>query len=69
MPARFRIKIASWPTTSPIVLADRKRPAFRGQYRTIEAAMRAADNIVRREHGMPERLPITLAEVRERMAS
>lgn len=66
-PARFSIKLAKWRTTSPIVLADRSRPAFLGQYPTIEHACRAMDNIVRRERGMPERITITTAEILERM--
>lgn len=68
MSARFRIKIAQWPTRSPIILADTLRPAFRGHYRTIEAACRAMDNIIRRERGMPERIGFTPAEVQAEMS-
>lgn len=69
MPARFRIKIATWPTRSPIILADSERPAFRGQYRTLEAACRAMDNRVRLERGMLQRLSITTDEIREAMSA
>lgn len=53
---RFRIKVATWPTDNPIVLADSARPAFRGQYRTLEAACAAMDNTIRRERNMPARI-------------
>jgi hypothetical protein len=69
-PPRFRIKVAKHrPSVNPVKLADRNRPAFVGQYRTIEAACRAMDNIIRRERGMPERIGITPADVRERMSA
>jgi hypothetical protein len=55
-PPRFRIKVATWPTDNPIVLADSVRPAFRGQYRTLEAACAAMDNTIRRERNMPARI-------------
>ena len=66
---RFRIKMATWATDRPVVLFDANRLAFRGQYSTIEHACRAMDNIIRRERGMPERLSITIAEIRERMSA
>lgn len=70
MSARFRIKVAKHrPSVNPIKLADRERPAFLGQYRTIEAACRAMDNTVRRERNMPERIAITPADVVERMSA
>lgn len=68
MSARFRIKVARHrPSVNPIKLADRQRPAFVGQYPTLEAACRAMDNIVRRERHMPERIGITPSEVLHRI--
>lgn len=49
----------------PWTLRDRSRPAYLGHFSTHELAMRAIDNRIRDERGMPHRLPITRAEARE----
>jgi hypothetical protein len=67
MPARFRVKIARHATEKPFKVRDRERPAFLGQYATLGRAMLAIDNVIRRERGMPERVPITADEIRELM--
>lgn len=67
MSARFRIKLAKWPTANPYVLADASRPAFRGQYPSLAAACRAMDNTVRRERDMPARIDLPILEVRAAM--
>lgn len=64
---RFRIKIARWATSRPVLLHDAARPAFRGQYSDIRTACRAMDNIIRRERGMPERINLPLAEIKAAM--
>ena len=71
MSARFRVKRHKLDvvTRSPWVVRDRERPAFVGQYATLALAIRAIDNTVRRERGMPDRLDISVAEIREAMAS
>ncbi len=45
--------------TRPWVLRDRCRPHFLGQYPTHRLALLAVANIIRREHGEPERLLTT----------
>lgn len=71
MGARFRVKRHKFGvvTRSPWIVKDRERPAFVGQYATHALAMRAIDNTVRRERGMPDRLNVSAAEIREAMAS
>lgn len=54
---------------SPWVLKDRSQPARVVGYATHELALRAADNIVRRELGRPERIDVTTAEIREAMSA
>lgn len=68
MTARFRIKIdlAAEPGRR-FVLKDYRRPAFYGRHESVEAAAIAADNIVRAEHGMPKRVPLTRREIRDAM--
>ena len=53
---RFKIKLATWSTPDFVILADASRPAFRGQYRSLDAACLAMDNIIRRERNMPSRI-------------
>lgn len=66
---RFRVKRHKIDSMSsrPWAVKDAARPAFVGQYATHELAMMAIDNVVRGERGMPARLPITRAEIREAM--
>jgi hypothetical protein len=69
MSARFRVKRhrIDVSTSSPWALKDRARPAFVRSYSTHAKAILAADNIVRRERGMPDRLDISVAEIRAAM--
>lgn len=64
---RFAIKIARHWTTTPIILKDRWQPAFLRSFATLDEACLAMDNIVRRDHAMPPRVPITRREIREAM--
>lgn len=63
--ARFKIKRhpIGVNVRAPWVLRDRNRPAFVGQYPTLARAVTAADNIVRTELGMPQRLTISKADI------
>jgi len=67
-PARFKIK-KDTAYRRPWILTDRRRPAFRGGYASLELALRSMDNRVRDELGAPSRLPITSAEILERMSA
>lgn len=71
MPARFKIERRPLDGDGRTVwmLRDRRSPAFVGQYRTHELALRAADRIARRELGLPERLDITESEILEAMTA
>lgn len=67
-PARFRVKrLLVGPY--PWIVGDRERPYWIGQAATFEDAMRKIDDRVRRERGMPPRIPVTRAEVRAAMAA
>jgi len=66
---RFAIKVARHWTTTPIVLRDRWAPAFLRSFATLDEACLAMDNIVRKDHGLPPRTPITRREIREAMAT
>ena len=69
MSARFKIKrhpIAE-AVRAPWALKDRQRPAFVRSFSTHAKAILAADNIVRRERGMPDRLDISVDEIRAAM--
>lgn len=61
---RFHIKVNPF---GGVALKDRWTPAFVRSYATLDAACLAMDNIVRRNHGMPERVAITRREIREAM--
>lgn len=63
---RFHIKVNP---LGGVALKDRWAPAFVRSYATLDAACLAMDNIVRRDHGMPERVAITRREIREAMAT
>ena len=67
--SRFAIKRhpIDEPVRAPWALKDRARPAFISSHSTHERALRAADNIVRRERGMPDRLDISVDEIRAAM--
>lgn len=63
MTARFQIKVRP----GIVALRDRTHPAFMRAFDSLDQACQAMDNIVRRERGMPDRLPITRREIREAM--
>lgn len=63
---RFHIKVNPF---GGVALKDRWAPAFVRSYPTLDAACLAMDNIVRRDHAMPPRVPITRREIREAMAT
>lgn len=69
MSARFKIErhAIDAPVRAPWALKDRARPAFVRSYSTHAKAILAADNIVRRERGMPDRLDISVAEIIDAM--
>lgn len=69
MSARFKIKRHAIDASvrAPWALKDRARPAFVRSYSTHAKAILAADNIVRRERGMPDRLDISVDEIRAAM--
>lgn len=67
MSARFRITREKEYPRRPWRLRDRTRPAFVGRYARLDLALLAMDNKLRAEREMPARLPITAAEIRERM--
>lgn len=66
---RFAIKVARHWTTTPIILKDRWQPAFLRSFATLDEACLAMDNIIRRDHAMPPRVPITRREIRRAMAT
>lgn len=66
MSARFRLKYSPG-ARQPWKLRDAARPAFLGQYSTLDVACRAMDNTIRREAGMPERIAVSAAEVQAAM--
>lgn len=68
---RFRIKRSKPfdPTESrPWKLADASRPAYIGNYATHAAALRAIDDKVRDERGLP-RVPVSRREIRQAMSA
>lgn len=70
MSARFRIKRQrpyNAADAYPWKLRDAERPVFLGSYPSLERALRAADDRVRLERGMPPRLDVTPVEVRAAM--
>lgn len=69
MSARFKIKrhpIAE-AVRAPWALKDRQRPAFVRSFSSHAKAILAADNIVRRERGMPDRPDVSVAEIIDAM--
>jgi len=69
MSARFKIKrhAIDDPVRAPWALKDREHPAYVRSFATHARALREVDNRVRRERGMPERLDISVDEIREAM--
>lgn len=66
---RFGLTRSRVPARRPWILKDAHRPAFRGAYATHELALRAMDNRVRGERGMPARLVLELDEIKAAMSA